>query len=129
MANNAGDGVEQSRRRRARAADQEAVTGFRPTQAGSSGLPTAMSLVQRREFDEISADAVHAGDFVGYITDVRKTAARSLVAGLVVPKVYQHELIDAMDASSLGLVMVRVYVVPRSKFMEGDDADGDDSVA
>ena len=97
---------------------QEAATGFKPGKT-STGIPTAMSLVQRREWDEIEPMAQHVGDFVAYITDIRKTVNRNCIASLVVPREYQHELIDGADAATMGLMMVRMYVVPRRPFMEG----------
>lgn len=114
---------------RERSKGQERVTGIKPHASGSSGITAVVGLVQKRTFDDIEDQAVHMGDIVGYISQVSKTASRSMVASLTVPAAYQHELIDMADASALGFVMVRMYVVPRSAFRDDPVDEGDDDGA
>jgi len=110
--------AESKARARKRTADQEANTGIKPTQSGSSGMTLFMSRVEKRTFADIEADAVHVADVVAVINDIRKTPARNLICNMTIPAGYQHELMDAMDSCARGFVMLRAYYVPRHPFMD-----------
>lgn len=129
LGGNKGDKPAQQRQARARAREQESVTGIKPTTSGSSGKSLFMSRVQKRTFEEIADQAIHVEDVVAVFNDARKTSAKSMIVTLTIPGNYQHELLDMMDACAMGFVMIRCYYVPRRPFMsEGlDDNDPGDA--
>lgn len=116
-----GDRQGQVARARKRSGEQAAVTGIKPTQSGSSGTTLFMSRVQKRKFADIEDLAVHVGDFVAVINDIRKTPAKSLIVNMTIPAGYQVEAMEAMDACAMGFVMSRWFYVPRRPFMPDED--------
>ena len=117
-----GDGAAQKARNRARGKEQQAVTGLKPLSGGSSGFTLFMSRIRKRRFEEVADQARFVCDVAATISDIRKTAAGSLIVTFTLPAAYQCEAIEAMDASSMGFVMFRCYVVPRHPFMPDEEA-------
>lgn len=127
---NKGDQAGQQARARSRGANQEELTGVKPTKSGSSGMTLFMSRVQKRTFDEIKDQAVRVGGAPAMISDIRKTPAQSMIVNMVVPANYQHELLDMMDACALGFAWIEFHFVPRRPFMPdvgGDELGADDA--
>lgn len=111
----------QKARTRERGKDQEAATGIKAKQGGSSGFGGFLSRIRKRTFEDIEDVAVHVSDVVGIVSDFRKVPSRSCLMTVSLPAAYQLEAMDAMDASSMGFVMCRFYVVPRRPFMPDDE--------
>lgn len=114
-----GDVKGQLERRRERNAQQEQATGIKAGRS-SSGITKVVSAVERKEFAEIEDQATHLGDFVAQVGSMHINVAGAATAGIAVPVSYQQELIDAVNASRQGFVMVRVYFVPRPAFIDED---------
>jgi len=115
----------QRERQRQRAAEQEAATGIKGNkERRTTGIAATTSMMAKKEFADIADRAEHVADIAGFIMEVRQGTSRTLTMTVSLSNEYGHDALDAANASSMGFAMFRVYVVPRSAFME-EVSDGD----
>lgn len=121
----------QKARFKARAAEQERVTGIKPDMPNkATGVNAVVSMIRKRTFDEVCDVAEHVCDVAGFISDQRKGINRTVTFTITTGAEYGHEVLQAMDASSTGYAMFRLYVVPRPAMHDAepdDDGDTDDT--
>ena len=113
-----GDVAAQKARNRARGKEQQSATGIKALSGGSSGFTLFMSRVRKRSFDEVADEARFVCDIAASISDIRKTAAGSLIVTFTLPAAYQNEVIEAMDACAQHFLLLRGYVVLRPTFRQ-----------
>ena len=111
----------QRARARERATTQEAHTGIKPTQSGSSNLAKFMAAVVKRSFAEIEGSAELVAGFPFLIQDQRMTMAGNVILTVQVPGAYVHEVVDYMNATRLGFCWAQGYLVPRPMLFDDGD--------
>jgi hypothetical protein len=109
-------------RKKARHEGQEAATGVKPTSRGGSGASQVTREMRRKEFDDLPAGVVeHVADVAGFCTGVLNQTNRSATMSINVGPEYVMDAVRMHLESARGFVMFRMYVVPRSAFLDQDD--------
>lgn len=103
------------------------------TASGSSGLIKPLAKYPSLDWEDVEDDVEHVVDVALKIQQAQLGANGYFLLSCALPAEYAHAGIDAHIASNEGMLYVRMYKVPVSKFLErmneeaeddGDDTEG-----
>lgn len=88
------------------------------TASGSSGLIKPLAKYPSLNWEEVEEDVEHVVDLALKIQQAQLGANGYFLLSCALPAEYAHAGIDAHMASNEGMLFVRMYKVPVSKFLE-----------
>jgi hypothetical protein len=97
------------------------------TRSGSSGAALEVKSYPALSWEEVEDDVEHVVDIAARMSHTQVGSAGQMVATINVPIAYAHALLEAHLASRSGMMYIRVYHVPISRFLtELDDDMGEE---
>lgn len=94
--------------------------------AKGEGIYGLIRRIKLKTWAQVEPAAVHQCDFVFYVTDLRVTNQRTIVASIIAPIEYLEELGKLHLETEHSFGFVRAYTVPRGELIPDYNDDTDD---